>query len=96
MATLMVDVRNDLDIEKIMSAISTVEGVNTVAIRPKTQTDILIERMIAGEDIDDNEYFDSIPGMWESIEAASNEPKENWVPIEEVWLDWKERIKSDV
>jgi len=85
MATIMVDVSKDSEVENIMSAISLFNGVNKVLLRPKTQTDILIEKMLAGEDVDDNEYFDSIPGMWESIEAASKEPIENCTD----YLEWE-------
>ena len=36
---------------------------------------------------DDTDYLMSIPGMVEKIEAASNEPISNGVPVSELWSD---------
>jgi hypothetical protein len=34
---------------------------------------------------DETDYLMSIPGMMEKIEAASNEPLSEGIPIEELW-----------
>ena len=34
---------------------------------------------------DETDYLTSIPGMAEKIEAASNEPLSNGVPVSELW-----------
>jgi hypothetical protein len=53
----------------------------------KSKTQLLLEKIERGEYVSDDEYLSSIPGMMESLQAASDEPIENCIPIEELWPD---------
>jgi len=79
MTTIIVNVENNLIAEQIVSAISSFKGINNIELQnnlPKTETELLLEKMDRGEYVSDDEYLASIPGMMESIEEASREPIE--------------------
>ena len=63
-----------LEVETTRNKIRTQEVIQIVPAKSKTQ--LLLEKMELGEYVSDNEYFDSIPGYWESLDAAANEPWE--------------------
>jgi hypothetical protein len=89
-ANLILDLESNIDTDKILSEISLIKGVKEVFVRPKTKTEELLERMEQGEDIDDNEYFASIPGFLEQLDESSKTPISECIPIEEVWEDWND------
>ena len=58
----------------------------TIDYWAKKKIDMLVEKIEAGEYVSDDEYLASIPGMMESIEAASNEPIKNGTPYsKDIW-----------
>ena len=88
MATLIVDLENDVNIEQVISNISSLQGIKNIELKndaPKTKTQLLLEKMERGEYVSDDEYLGSIPGMMESIKSISQEPKENYSEV----LEWE-------
>ena len=93
MATLIVDLENDVNIEQVISNISSLQGIKNIELKndaPKTKTQLLLEKMERGEYVSDDEYLGSIPGFLEAIDKESNDPNAEWVSIEEVWSGWKD------
>ena len=93
MPTLIVNIDNNVvDTDKIISAISLINGIKNVELQngvPKTKTQEFLDRMEAGEDISDDEYLGSISGFYEELDASYNEvintPKEQRIRK----LDWE-------
>ena len=89
MATITVSVESNLLADQIVSAISLFKGIKKIELKndtPKTETELLLEKMDRGEYVSDDEYLRSIPGMMESIEEASREPIEECAT--EIGWEW--------
>ena len=95
MNTLIVNVQDNINIEQIINSISMLKGIEKVELN-KTKTQLLLEKMEAGEYVSDDEYLGSIPGYMEELDAALNEPLEECVSIEEVIPGWRDRKKRSV
>ena len=87
MATITLDIDNNIDVSEIIATISDLKGINKVELKPKTKTQELLEKMDRGEYVSDDEYLRSIPGMMKKLDAASNEPIEECVLWEDIWDD---------
>ena len=93
MATLIVNLENDINIEQVISNISLIKGIKNVELKndkPKTKSQLLIEKMERGEYVSDDEYLHSIPGFIEKLDEAAKTPFEECTPIEEVWPEWND------
>lgn len=91
MTTIIVNINNDIvNTEQIVSAISIFKGINKIEVKndaPKSKTQLLIEKMEAGEYVSDDEYLASIPGFLEEIDKEANDPNTEWFPLSEVLPD---------
>ena len=95
MNTLIVNVQDNINIEQIINSISMLKGIEKVELN-KTNPQLLLEKMEAGEYVSDDEYLGSIPGYMEELDKASKEPWEECVPIEEVIPGWRDRKKRSI
>ena len=92
MATLILDLENDIDVEQFVSKISSMSEIKNIVLKndiTKSQTQILLDKMDNGEYVSDDEYLRSIPGFMEKLDEESNDPNAQWIPIEEVWPEWR-------
>jgi hypothetical protein len=78
MATLILDIDNDLDKEQIIAHISMLKGINKVSI---------VDDCNNCSAWDETNYLCSIPEMRESIIEGMNTLLDECVPLEEIWPD---------
>ena len=102
MATITLDIDNDIDVKEIIATISNLKGINKIELISKTKTSSqtktaeLLEKMERGEYVSDDEYLASIPGFLEKLDEECNDPNTEWIPIEEVIPGWRDRKKRKV
>ena len=82
MATLILDLDSNVDVEQLVSDISLMNGINKVSLLDDDDWD-------NWSDEDETNFLDAIPGMREKIIEGMNTPFEECVPIEEVLPGWK-------
>ena len=81
METLIVNVKDNSNVEQIISAISLLKGINDVS------------KLVDLEDLEgwnETNYLCSIPGMKESIIEGMNASREEFVSIDEAWPEWRD------
>ena len=87
MATIVLNVDTNINIDMLIAHICMLKGVNDVAIYNNELWREDIEAWKNWSDNDETNYLKSIPGFMESLDAASNEPIEECVPWEDIWDD---------
>ena len=86
MATITLDIDNDLDTKEVIKFISMLKGINKVELKPTAKTEELLEKMERGEYVSDDEYLRSIPGFMEALDEEDKVPLEECVPYtKDIW-----------